>query len=127
MQAEANTQTLKAAEPIVRFVSKKMAYDDMTSSELERATAKRAVEVAAWSVCVMPETADILNDSPAVRAEMLKLLDLEHEDFEFGEGASEAMAARTNFAMSIVHNARLYSALVVLAPDLAQRVSYLAS
>ena len=121
-------QMLIAAEPIVRFVSKKMAYDDDGAlTELERATAKRAVEVAAWSVCVMPETADILNDSPDVRSEMLKLLDLERDDFDIVQSASDLMEARAKFANSIVQNKRLYTALVTLAPDLAQRISYLAS
>ena len=127
MQVQTNPQMLKAAEPIVRFVSKKMAYDDMSSTELERMTAKRAVEMAAWSVCVMPETADILNDSPDVRSEMLKLLDLERDDIDIATSATELMEARAKFASSIVHNKRLFTALVTLAPELAQRISYLAS
>ncbi len=127
MQLEANQDVLVAAEPIVRFVSKKFEYDNISASELERATARRAVEVAAWSVCVMPETADILNGSPEVRAEMLKLLDLEHEDFGSSENGSEAMETKLRFAQSIARNTRLYSALVVLAPEIAKRISYLVS
>jgi hypothetical protein len=124
-QVQANQTVLTAAEPIVRFVSKKLAYDDMSSSALERATAKRAVEAAAWSVCVMPETADILNDSPAVRAEMLKLLDLEHDELA-SEDAAAIMKARLDFATSIKHNSRLFGALEALAPELAHRIEGIA-
>jgi hypothetical protein len=128
MQPAQNSQiAFAAAEPIVRFVSKKFAYDDMASSALERATAKRAVEAAAWSVCVMPETADILNDSPVVRAEMLKLLDLEHDELCSGEEPSELMKARLDFAASIRRNPRLFLALSALAPDIAMRVEFLSS
>ena len=124
-QLETSQTVLAAAEPIVRFVSKKLAYDDTASSALERATAKRAVEAAAWSVCVMPETADILNDSPAVRAEMLKLLDLEHDELA-GENASDLLKSRLAFASSIKHNPRLFVALETLAPELAHRIEGLA-
>ena len=122
-EIQSSQAILTAAEPIIRFVSKKLAYDDTRASSLEKATAKRAVEAAAWSVCVAPETADILNDSPAVRAEMLKLLDLEHDEMFEAAGLPDGAKARWDFMDSIRTNPRLFVAMTTLAPDLAARIS----
>jgi hypothetical protein len=126
--------TLAAAEPIARFVAKKLNFDElhtvsMTSSQdLQRAAAHAAVEAAAWSIDLTPETADILAESPAVRAEVLRLLDLEADDLDDPLSfAAKTAKGRLEFATSVRNNGRLYAALSELAPDMASIVDRLTS
>ena len=131
--ALAYSETIAAAEPIVRFVAKKLTFDELhgysasSSRDLERAAARAAVEAAAWSISVMPETASILAASPAVRAAVMQLLDLEYEELDETFPEHENSHARFEFAASVRHNARLYAALNELAPDSADIVDRLVS
>jgi hypothetical protein len=118
-------QDSTAAEPIARFVAKKLTFDELheasatSSQDLARAAAHAALEAAAWSIDLAPETAIILAASPAVRREVLRLLDLEAEETNPGPFDLEATQARLEFAASVRNNERLYAALSELAPDMA--------
>ena len=126
-------QQITAAEPIARFVAKKLTFDELqdfsttSSQDLARAAAHAALEAAAWSIDLMPETAIILAASPAVRREVLRLLDLETEESETAPFDPRATQARLEFATSVRHNERLYAALCELAPDMAALVDRLAN
>jgi hypothetical protein len=129
--AYATADMIAAAEPIVRFVSKKLSFDEMhgisitSTQDMQRAAAHAALEAAAWSIDLMPETADILAGSPVVRAEVLRLLDLENEELDSSPFDAKTTQARLDFAASIRNNARLYAALKELAPDMAGLVDRL--
>jgi hypothetical protein len=124
-------QEITAAEPIARFVAKKLTFDELdetsatSSHDLARAAAHAALEAAAWSIDLMPETALILAASPAVRREVLRLLDLETEERENSPFDPEATKARLEFATSVRNNERLYAALTELSPDMAALVDRL--
>lgn len=131
MNQFSNNPEITAAEPIARFVAKKLTFDELddtsstSSHDLARAAAHAALEAAAWSIDLMPETAIILAASPAVRREVLRLLDLETEELEGRPFDADATRARLEFAASVRHNERLYAALCELSPDMAALVDRL--
>ena len=123
-----------AVESIVRFIRTKLDFDEMTvpiehpadgpKSEFERATAHRAVEAAAWAIPLLPETADILDDSPAVRSEVLKFLDLDMPIETRRARKSDILRTTVAFAASVIANPRLYQAVQQLSPNVATHIRH---
>ncbi len=123
-----------AVESLVRFIRTKLDLDEMTApiedaaagprSEFERASAQRAVEAAAWAVPIVHETADILEESPVVRNELLKFLDLDLPIDIQRPRKADIIKTTIAFAASIIANPRLFQAVQQLSPHVATHIRH---